>query len=261
MRDLTNRMKASALEFRLRFWIFMVIYTLGFTVPWDYALHLDGGGPNAHVWGLLAAMLAKTGAVSISAAFNVLLVFGILCAFAGAWFRTWAAAYLGHSVVYDAAMQGAGVVAAGPYRHVRNPLYIGNWENTLALALLMPPSGAVFTLLALTLFQIRLILGEEAFLAQSLGQPYLEYCARVPRLRVSLRPHTPAAAVKPEWLKAFLGEIFTWGVAFSFAVLGWQYNAVLLLKCVLISLGVSMVIRGILQPKAREKSSTDTDAR
>src|SRR5438105_1352228 len=171
-------MKATALEFRLRFWIFLAIYVLGFTVPWDYALHLDGSGPNAHVWGLLAAMLAKTGAISVSAAFNVLLVFAILCAFAGAWLRTWGAAYLGYNTVHDRAIVGDGVVAAGPYRYVRNPLYIGTWEHTFALMLLMPPSGAVFTLLALTIFQIRLILGEEAFLARSLGQPYLEYCAR-----------------------------------------------------------------------------------
>jgi hypothetical protein len=31
---------------------------------------------------------------------------------------------------------------------------------------------------------------------------------------------------------------------------GWQYNAVLLLKCVLVSLGVSIVMRGLLQPKS-----------
>jgi protein-S-isoprenylcysteine O-methyltransferase Ste14 len=252
-------MKASALEFRLRFWIFLAIYVLGFTVPWDFALHLDGNGPNAHVWGLLAALLAKTGAVSVSAAFNILLVFGILCAFAGAWFRTWGAAYLGYGTVHDRAMVGDGVVAAGPYRYVRNPLYIGTWENTFALALLMPPSGAIFTLLAVTIFQIRLILGEEAFLALSLGQPYLDYCARVPRLLMSLRPHPFAprmnGAPRGEWLKAFFGEIFQWGAAFSFLVVGWQYNAVLLLKCVLVSLGVSIVMRGLLQPKSVRSSA------
>src|SRR5690348_11163802 len=133
-------MRATELEFRLRFWIFLVIYVLGFTAPWDFALHLDGSGPNAHVWGLLAAMLAKTGALSVSAAFNVVLVFGIVCAFAGAWLRTWGAACLGYSTVHDAGLVGGEVIAAGPYRYVRNPLYLGTWCNTFALALLMPPS-------------------------------------------------------------------------------------------------------------------------
>ena len=249
-------MRATALEFRLRFWIFLAIYVLGFTVPRNYALHLDGRGPNAHVWGLLAAALAKTGAVSVSAAFNLVLVFGILCAFAGAWLRTWGAAYLGYSTVHDRAMVGDGVVAAGPYRYVRNPLYLGTWGNTLALVLLMPPSGAMFTLLAVTIFQIRLILGEEAFLAQSLGQAYLDYCARVPRLRMSLRSHSARmnGAPRGKWLQAFLGEIFQWGVAVSFLVFGWQYNAVLLLKCVLVSLGVSIVVRGLMQPQTKSSS-------
>lgn len=245
-------MKASALEFRLRFWIFLVIYVLGFTAPWDFALHLDGSGPNAHVWGLLAAMLGKTGAISVSAAFNVLLVFGIVCAFAGAWFRTWGAAYLGYGTVHDGAMVGDGVVAAGPYRYVRNPLYIGTWENTVALGLLMPPSGAVFTLVAVTIFQVRLILGEEAFLARSLGQPYFDYCARVPRLvpRFTRLSEARTGHQEVAWLRAFAGEIFYWGVALSFVALGWQYNAILLLKSVLVSLGVSVVVRGLLQPKA-----------
>jgi hypothetical protein len=34
-----------------------------------------------------------------------------------------------------------------------------------------------------------------------------------------------------------------WGVTASFAVLGWRYNAFLLTKCVLVSLGVSLVVR------------------
>ena len=43
------------------------------------------------------------------------------------------------------ALGGEGVVADGPYRHMRNPLYLGAWVHTLALALLMPASGALFT--------------------------------------------------------------------------------------------------------------------
>ena len=61
------------------------------------------------------------------------------------------------------------MVAAGPYRYLRNPLYVGSWLNTLALAILMRPSGAVFTLVALVGFHLRLILAEEAFLAGEAG--------------------------------------------------------------------------------------------
>ena len=151
-------MKATDFEFRHRFWIIMAIYILGFVAPWDAVFPLDGTGPNAHLWGMLAALLSKTGIVRIGPAFDVVLVVGILCAGTGAWLRTWGSAYLGTDVMRDAAMRGEGVVADGPYRHLRNPLYLGAWVNTLAVALLMPASGAVFTIVVLIGFQMRLIL-------------------------------------------------------------------------------------------------------
>ena len=106
-------MKATAFEFRHRFWILVAIYVLGFIAPWDAVFHVDGTGANAHLWGVLAVVLAKTG-MSIGAAFNLLLVMGILCAGSGAWLRTWGSAYLGADVMQDSAMRAEGVVADGP---------------------------------------------------------------------------------------------------------------------------------------------------
>jgi len=238
-------MKATALEFRLRFWIFLAIYVLGFTAPWGYALHLDGAGPNAHVWGLLSVLLSKGGAVSIGTAFDLVLAVGILCALVGAWLRTWGSAYLGADVMRDESLRGEGMVADGPYRYLRNPLYVGTWFNLLALALLMPASGAVFTIVFVIGFQMRLILAEEAFLSDKLGDTYREYCTKVPRLLPALRPRVPASGTRPRWTQAVLAEIFLWGVAASFAILGWRYNALLLIQCVLISLGASLIVRAL----------------
>ncbi len=236
-------MKATALEFRFRFAIHFVIFLLGFLVPWDYWLHLDGMGPNAHLWGSLAALLAKAGAVSIGTAFDLLLCVGIVCALVGAWLRTWGAAYLGAGVVQDKRMHGADVVADGPYRYVRNPLYLGTFVQTLALALLMPVSGAIVAVVLIGLFQVRLILAEEPFLAERLGAAYNDYCAKVPRLWPTMRARVNAGVARPRWAQAVVGEIYMWGVAGSFAALGWRYNAVLLTQCVLVSLGVSLVAR------------------
>jgi protein-S-isoprenylcysteine O-methyltransferase Ste14 len=240
-------MKATQIEFRNRFWIIMAIYVLGFVAPWDFVLHLDGAGPNgagnAHVWGLLAVLLSQGGAMSIAAAFNLLLAVAIACALAGAWLRTWGSAYLGADVMRDTSMRSDGVVADGPYRYVRNPLYLGSWLNLLALALLMPASGAVFAIAMLIGFHLRLILGEEAFLREKLGEPYAAYCAKVPRVLPALRPQVAASGARPRWGQAALAEIFMWGSAVSFAVLGWRYNATLLLQCVLVSLGVALVVK------------------
>jgi hypothetical protein len=43
-----------------------------------------------------------------------------------------------------------------------------------------------------------------------------------------------------------LGEIYMLGVVITFAVFGWNFNANTLLRGVLISLGVSLVIRALL---------------
>jgi len=235
-------MKASPTEFRFRFLILAVIYCSGFVAPWNYRLHLD----SIRTWQLLAAWPTRSGWISFSAATIIVLAFGIVCALKGAVLRTWGSAYLGTSVVQDAAMHGEGVVAAGPYRHVRNPLYLGTFAHTFALALLMPPSGAVFCVLAVGLFQLRLIAAEESFLAAKLGGPYLAYRTKVSRLWFAIAPRVPASTTRPNWPMAFLGEIYMWGVVVAFAVLGWRYNSILLIKGVLISLGISLIVRAFL---------------
>jgi protein-S-isoprenylcysteine O-methyltransferase Ste14 len=232
-------LKASALEFRFRFLILAFIYVLGFTAPWNHWLHLD----SIRTWQLLAAWPARSGWITFSAATLTVLALGILCALLAATLRTWASAYLGASIVQDGAMHGDGVVAAGPYRYLRNPLYLGTFIHTFALALLMPPTGAIFSILAIGLFQLRLIGGEQAFLTAKLGEPYRAYCARVPSLLPALTPRVPASATRPTWPTAFLGAIYYWGVAISFAALGWRYNAFLIIQGVVISLGVSLIAR------------------
>ncbi len=178
-----------------------------------------------------------------------MLLFGILCAFVAAFLRTWGTAYLSPSVVQDGAMHGEGVIAAGPYRYVRNPLYLGTFIHTFALALLMPPTGAIFCIVAVFLFQLRLIAGEESFLTTKLGEPYPAYCAKVPRLLPSLTPRTAPSTQQPNWPIAFLGEIYMWGVVLTFAVMGWRYNSMLLIKGILISLGLSLIVRAFLPKK------------
>lgn len=253
-------MKATAFEFRFRFFIHAVIFVLGFTAPWDRWLHLDSAGPNAHVWGTLAANLAmlKPGALSIGVAFNLLLAAGALCALVSASLRTWASAYMGASIVQSGAMHGDSLVAAGPYRYFRNPLYLGIFIHTFALALFMPPSGAIFSIVAVGLFESRLIFIEESFLTRTLGEPYLAYCARVPRVVPALSPRVAASATRPNWRLAFLSESYMWGVTLTLAVVGYRYNAMVIIQGILISLGVSLVIRALL-PRAKGLTPIGTD--
>ena len=248
--------KSSALEFRIRYWIHAVLIALGFWAPWGYlqpAGTTEIASANTHTWGVLAAVLAKnvlgTGNPnSIVTAFNILLSCAIVFAVAAALLRTWAAAYLDTAIVESPAMHTAalspnGILEDGPYRHLRNPLYLGTMLHVVALALLMSRSGAIFTLVTIGILQVRLILGEEAFLSRSLGAPYLAYVAKVPRLLPSIVPRIRAAGSSPRWLQALLGEIYFWGVALSFAFLGWAYATPRLIQAVLISFGIALLVR------------------
>lgn len=247
-------MKATALEFRFRYLLHVVIYVLGFTAPWDQWLHLD----TIRTWQLLAAWPSRAGWLGFSAATVTVLMLGVVCAFVAAALRTWGSAYLGASVVHDSTMNGDRVVAAGPYRRVRNPLYLGTFIQTLALALLMPPSGAVFAIVLIGLLQLRLIGAEESFLAAKLGDAYRAYCSRVPRLLPALTPRVAASPARPAWGTAFLGELYMWGVFLSFAVLGWRYNALLITQGVLVSLGISIVARAFI-PKPQIAAGEESD--
>ena len=249
-------MKAFRVEYRFRYLLHAVIYGLGFWAPWNGWLHLDPAGANAHTWGMLAINLTQMG-LNISFAFQLLLWMAIVFAFAGVALRTWGGAYLGADVVQARNMHtaeasaAAGLLHDGPFRYVRNPLYVGTFLHTLAVSLLMPRSGAIFTLLLIGVLQIRLILAEEPFLTARLGAPYIAYCGLVPRLLPSLRPRIAAQGLMPRWAQAALGESYMWGVALAFAVAGWHYNAILLLRCLLVSLGISLLLQAFVPVKRR----------
>lgn len=156
--------------------------------------------------------------------------------------------------MYSATMHGNRMVTGGPYRHTRNPLYLGLMLHTVALGLLMPPSGALVSLVLIVLCDLRLAMGEESFLSEKLGEPYREYVRQVPRLLPSIRPRIAETQAKPAWGWAFLSEIYMWGVFVAFVALGWRYNSLLIMQGVLVSLGLSLVVRAFL-PKVGASQS------
>lgn len=238
-------MNLSELEFRFRYPLHACLYAVGFFAPWDRWLHLDEGRSS---WLLLASEAGRLGWFSFDHTTITLLAVAILLAFMAAALRTWASAFLGTFVVQDSVMHGEIMVVDGPYRYVRNPLYLGTMLHTLALAFLMPPSGAFFSIVLIGILQFQLIQGEEGFLTRTLGAPYIRYCEKVPSIVPALKPRVSAAGTRPNWSSSFLAEIYMWGAVLSFAALGWRYNTLLILQGLLISLGVSLVTRA-LTPK------------
>ncbi len=200
----------------------------------------------------------RLGLVSSAVAAPLVIVVAALIAAKGAVLRIWGAACLGYDTVHHEQMQAGAVMADGPYRYVRNPLYLGGWCMMAAMSFLMPPTGALFTMTLMTVFFLRLILAEEAFLAAQLGQPYREYLRTVPRLFPRLRTILSRTAPqptgrKPQWLHAFITEINPIGIFLAWAVFSWSYNNWLMIKVVIVSFGLSMVVRALV-PEGRPES-------
>ncbi len=239
-------MKASAIEFRFRMIIQIAIVLLGFWAPWLGTWDL---GRRISTLECLALEISRLGVASFTVATPIVIFLGALAAAIGAVLRVWGAAYLGYDVVHHGQMQGGGVMAAGPYRYVRNPLYLGGWFMMIAVSLLMPPSGALFTVALMTIHFLRLILGEEAFLAVKIGAPYSAYKLAVPRLLPRLRAGLPASVAQPHWLAGVLAEVTAIGIFVTLAFLSWTYNNEIMIKAILVSFGVSLVVRGFAKNK------------
>ncbi len=116
-------MKTTQFEFRFRLAIGTAIYVIGFWAPWLRFGPSTEANPT-RLWSWLPVELARTGVFSVQVAYLAITKFAVVLAVVGAALRFWGTAYLGRSVVFEA-MQAGEVVAAGPYRYVRNPLYLG----------------------------------------------------------------------------------------------------------------------------------------
>jgi len=237
-------MKASAIEFRLRMWIQIVIIFIGFWAPW---LGPFDWGRRISTLAWLAMEIGRLGIVSFHVAATVVIVAGALVAAIGMVLRVWGTAYLGYGTVHHGEMQGGTVMAAGPFRYMRNPLYLGGWFMTLAICLLMTPSGALFTLVVMTVHFLRLILGEEAFLSAKLGDPYKEYLRSVPRVLPRLPSSLPVVEARPHWLNALLTELNPIGIFIALAFLSWSFDKWLMLQFILATFVLSLVVRGLMK--------------
>jgi protein-S-isoprenylcysteine O-methyltransferase Ste14 len=231
-------MNAAALAFRFRIFIFLALYALGFLAPWEH----DGRAAGT-LWLAASTWMARSGWAGLAAATLVVTLIALACLVMGTSLRLWGTAYLGSGIMGSFTMHGDQLVAAGPYRYLRNPLYAGSWLLASGASILMPPSGAAFFLLAFSFFVLLLIFAEERFLSVRLGDAYQQYRGRVPRLLPRLSVRDPLSSTHPRWLQAFLAESYAVTFTVCFAIFAWRYNARVLIQCLLICYGLSLVIR------------------
>jgi protein-S-isoprenylcysteine O-methyltransferase Ste14 len=238
-----KRMRATAVEFRLRVAIMAAIVVLGFWAPW---VQYRGIGSRTTLEMEMALTLSRTGLLGFAAAIHVVILVATLIALKGAVLRVWGTAYLGGGTVGHGEMQAGRVLAEGPFQLVRNPLYWGSWCMFLAMSFLMPASGALVAMVLLSVFLFRLVLGEEAFLTSQQGEEYREYQRTVPRLFPHWKSIPLAFArngsARPQWIRAMAFEINPIGVFLIMAGLSWSYDNWLMVRAIVVCLGISIVV-------------------
>src|ERR1700694_4365777 len=132
-------MRATAIEFRLRVLIMAVVIAVGAWSPWIAWL---GSGRRISLLEWLSLELSRLGLVSFTYATPVVIVIASLIALLGAILRVWGTACLGADTVHHARMMAGVVVAGGPFRYVRNPLYLGSICVVGAVGFILTPTCA-----------------------------------------------------------------------------------------------------------------------
>jgi protein-S-isoprenylcysteine O-methyltransferase Ste14 len=123
-------------------------------------------------------------------------VAGLCLVLTGLGVRVLAAGFAGRHT-RSSEIEGSKLATAGPYAHVRNPIYLGSVVLGFGMVLLIGDRRLLvpcaLTFLAL---YFGLIPAEEEFLGQKFQQEYETYRRHVPRLLPQLKAWAPAGAVK-----------------------------------------------------------------
>jgi protein-S-isoprenylcysteine O-methyltransferase Ste14 len=162
------------------------------------ALVFKNRGALLSVPALLLAAFGKPSALSVT--------LGLPVAIAGELLRCWAVGYSGVTT-RDDRVTAPELVTAGPYAHVRNPLYAGNFITAAGFAVAFTGGNAPAKRLALlagslgTMAAVYAIIipHEEQYLRSQFGEPYERYCASVPQIVPVLDPAGEQRGIwKPE---------------------------------------------------------------
>jgi protein-S-isoprenylcysteine O-methyltransferase Ste14 len=195
---------------------------------------------NATSW--LATKLASTSGMDEVLVERRLFSMAALLVVGAALVRTWGSGYLRSEVVYASEIKTATLLADGPYRYVRNPLYFGNVLMGLGMGAMASRLGFLVLQVLILLFNYRLIFREEAELRAVQGEQYDAFMKAVPRLCPALTPRIPAAGGKANWAAGLKAEGWVWGFALAVALFAVTLKQKVFLIVLAVSLGVFFMV-------------------
>lgn len=129
--------------------------------------------------------------------------------------RLWGSSYLSANVVWHRdALQNA-LFVDGPFRYVRNPLYLGNDLQAVGIGILAPPIGWGIIVAGNLIFTAALAAHEAAEMQVRYGSTYDAYRRSVPAIVPRLSPARVAGSVTghPSLRTGIRAELLTAGLA------------------------------------------------
>ena len=150
---------------------------------------------------ILVLIIARTTWISYLAGLTVLL--------AGEAMRFWGVAYAGSATRTTGRAGADKLITDGPFSHVRNPLYLGNFLLSLGVVIMcwawMPWMILIFLLLFYLQYSL-IVVHEEEFLSQHFGDEFGKYVSSVPRWLPKLFAYKNRTRIVPKYDKAVQSE-------------------------------------------------------
>ena len=219
------KFQATEFEFRNRFWLIGLMYGLTFaSYRFDKTPVAVAAAQAILSWGHPNTVVNQD-ASAFGSSVRVIFAFGTLLLILAALLRSWATSFLHSAVVHDSHLHSEKLVAEGPYRYVRNPLYVGTMLQAVGIGFLASRLGFAVLLVTGLIIHLRLIRREEAGLLQSQGESYRRYFEAVPQILPALRARVPGSGAQPNWRDGLAGEMFFWVFAVGMAVFTVTLNA------------------------------------
>jgi protein-S-isoprenylcysteine O-methyltransferase Ste14 len=199
---------ASRFEFQQRTWFIFGIFCVGLVCYWV----------DPQISGVVLAMslrshIAVLQRLSPQTSARVIFLIGAFVVALGGFIRAWGAAYLRAEVVHDSAVRTERLVADGPFRYTRNPLYLGLLIGVFGAGPLFSRTGWLVQMILASVFCFRLIRREEAHLVLVQGERFVTYFQSVPRLMPALRARIPASGALAHWHEAVASQTPWWAIA------------------------------------------------
>lgn len=222
--------------YRRRPTVIFVIYFVGFGLGYYLTSAFYRGAP-------LPAFVIVARALHADP--KVILWIATAIAFLGYLLRLWGSAYLTPAVVWSPQARQTQLIVDGPFRYVRNPLYLGNVLLAIAIGVLAPPIGWALVVIGNIWFSVLLATHEAAGMRAQYGDAYERYRKAVPALIPRLRPIAREGTGTPSFAEGLSAEAFSLGFAAAilaftltydvrfvwfFIVLGWLAQIVLRLR-------------------------------